>query len=79
MECILTIKIGDKSIEVSHDGSLLIDSINSGLITLLKKSEKWPEIISAIETRLQNKIGSYDTVSIKDLTTEKGLIGNSNI
>lgn len=79
MECILTIKIGDESIDVTHDGSLSIDSIDSGLITVLKKSGKWPEIISAIETRLQNKIGSYDTVSIKDLTTEKGLIGNSNI
>lgn len=79
MECILTIKIGDESIDVTHDGSLSIDSIDSGLITVLKKSGKWPEIISAIEIRLQNKIGSYDTVSIKDLTTDKGLIGNSNI
>lgn len=79
MNCILTFKIGDETIEVTHDGSLPIDSINSDLLSLLKKSEQWGDIVSSIQKQMQNKIGSYESVTIKQLTDRKGLIPNSNI
>lgn len=79
MNCILTFKIGDETIEVAHDGSLSIDSINDDLLSLLKKSEQWGDIVSSIQKQMQNKIGSYENVTIKQLTDRKGLISNSNV
>lgn len=80
MNCVLTFKIGDKPpIEVTHDGSLSIDSINSDFISLLAKSNQWPDIVSIIQERLQEKVGIYKEVSLKQLTSNKGLIPNSNI
>ena len=79
MNCILTFKIGDRTIKVAHDGSLSIDSINNDLLSLLKKSEQWGDIVSSIQEQMQNKVGSYKNVSIKQLTDIKGLISNSNI
>ena len=79
MNCTLTFKIGDKTIEVAHDGSLSIDSIDTNLLSFLKKTEQWSDIVSAIQQRLQEKIGTYKEVTIKQLTESKGLIPNSNV
>lgn len=79
MNCILTFKIGNETIEVTHDGSLSIDSVNSELLTLLKNSEQWGDIVSSIQKQMQNKIGSYEDITIKQLITNKGLIPNCNV
>lgn len=79
MNCTLTFKIGDKTIEVAHDGSLSIDSIDTNLLSFLKKTEQWSDIVSAIQQRLQEKIGTYKEITIKQLTENKGLIPNSNV
>ena len=79
MNCILTFKIGDETIEVTHDGSLSIDSINNDLLSFLKKSEQWGDIVSNIQKQIQNKVGSYEKVTVKQLTDLKGLIPNANV
>ena len=78
MKCVLTIKIGDKSIEVPHD-EVLLSGLDSNLLTLLRNSSKWEDVLSTIEQQLKEKSGYYKAVSLSELQTEKGLIPNSNV
>ena len=79
MSCILTFKIGNEVINVPHDGALITDDIDNNLMALLKSSDQWESISQAIELRLRDKVGSYKSVSLSDLTETKGLIPNANV
>lgn len=79
MNCILTFTIGEHPIEVAHDGSLSIDSIDNNLINFLKKSDQWGDIVAKIQEQMQSKVGTYKNVSVSQLLKNKGLLSNSNV
>ena len=74
MSCILNIKIGDSMVSVEHDSPLIS---NSDLLEILKKSNKWPDILDLLQKQIKNKVGFYEDISLKDLGN--GLIPNTNI
>lgn len=79
--CILTFKFGENPndiIEVPHDGALS-PNIDLDTIQILKNSNKWESILKLLENKIRNKVGRYEMVEFKDLTTTKGLLGNCNI
>ena len=80
MSCVLTFKIGNgEPIPVSHDGTLVTDDIDMNLMEFLKNTSEWESISQAIELLLRDKVGTYNQVSISDLTGEQGLIPNANV
>jgi hypothetical protein len=58
---------------------VLLSGLDSNLLTLLKNSSKWEDVLSTIEQQLKEKSGYYKAVSLSELQTEKGLIPNSNV
>ena len=80
MSCVLTFKIGNgEPIPGSHDGTLVTDDIDMNLMEFLKNTSEWESISQAIELLLRDKVGTYNQVSISDLTGEQGLIPNANV
>lgn len=80
-DCKLTFKFGENPediIEVPHSEALL-SNIDSNTINIIKKSGKWGDILKVLENKMRNKVGKYEILDFKKLTTDKGLLGNCNI
>jgi hypothetical protein len=80
-DCKLTFKFGENPediIEVPHNEALL-SNIDSNTINIIKNSGKWGDILKVLENKMRNKVGKYEILDFKKLTTDKGLLGNCNI